>query len=222
MRASISLRLALIFTVVLLLLACGTESGDDYVSTSASEEVYTAPTATLELEPTPTVVEEVWISVTKNTNCRSGPSTYYPIEVTIPLDTEVKVLGRTSGGDYYYVQNPDDLSCGCWVWGELTTIPVNIEILPVFTPMPLPTLPVIPLVATPACEQNASIIIQNDTGGTVTLYLTGPVSYTFYVSPGAQTLSICSGSYSYTAYGCGGASRSGTVSDGEEIEFWCE
>jgi len=221
MRVSTSLRLALIFSVLLLLLACGTESGNDYVSTAAPEAVYIAPTATQEPEATPTAEEE-WVSATKNTNCRSGPSTDYPIEVTIPQGREVMVLGRTSGSDYYYVQNPDDPSCGCWVWGELVTIPVNIAMLPVFTPMPLPTVAFIPLAATPSCDQNASITIQNDTGGQVTLYLSGPVKFTFYVSPGTQTLSICSGSYSYTAYGCGGASRSGSVSDGDEIEFWCQ
>lgn len=221
MRALTSLRLALIFTVVLLLLACGTESGSDYEYTAAPEEVYVAPTATRQPEATPTA-EEAWIAVTKNTNCRSGPSTNYPIEVTIPQGMEVKVLGRTSGSDYYYVQNPDDPSSGCWVWGELATIPVNLNILPVFTPMPLPTVPFIPLASTPSCDRSASIVIQNNTGSQVTLYLTGPYSYTFYVSSGTQTLSICSGSYSYTAYGCGGASRSGSASDGDEIEFWCE
>lgn len=221
MRSSTSLRLGLIFTVVLLLLACGTESGGDYVYTETPQDVYIAPTATQEPEATPTA-EEAWISVTKNTNCRSGPSTGYPIEVTIPQGMEVLVLGRTSGSDYYYVQNPDNPASGCWVWGELVTITVNIEFLPIFTPMPLPTIPFIPLAATPDCDKNASIVIKNDTGGQVTLYLSGPYSYTFYVSPGTQTLTICSGSYSYTAYGCGGASRSGTASNGDEIEFWCQ
>jgi len=221
MFRSTSLRLALIFTVVLLLLACGTESGGEYADTEAPQEVYIAPTSTPEPEATPTV-EEAWVSVTKNTNCRSGPSTGYPIEVTIPQGTDVIVLGRTSGSDYYYVQNPNDPASGCWIWGELATIPINIEILPIFTPMPLPTLAFIPTAAIPDCDQNAWIVIQNDTGGQLTLYLKGPYNYTFYVSPGTQTLSICSGSYTYTAYGCGGASRSGSVSDGDEIEFWCQ
>ncbi len=94
MFRSTSLRLALIFTVALLLLACGTESGGEYASTEASQQVYIAPTSTPEPEATPTV-EEAWVSVTKNTNCRSGPSTGYPIEVTIPQGTNVIVLGRT-------------------------------------------------------------------------------------------------------------------------------
>ena len=64
--------------------------------------------------------------------------------------------------------------------------------------------------------------MKNDTGGQVTLYLTGPAAFTFYLATGNQDISICPGSYSYTAYGCGGASRNGTIRDGEELKFWCE
>ncbi len=88
------------------------------------------------------------------------------------------------------------------------------------TPKPQPTA--IPSTPTPACSLTGTLKIINDTGGTVTLYLTGPAKFTFYVPAGTTTYNICSGSYSYTAYGCGGASKNGTASDGDEIEFWCE
>jgi hypothetical protein len=94
-----------------------------------------------------------------------------------------------------------------------TTPPTN-------TPPPRPTP--IPFTATPACELSGRISIKNDTGGQVTIYMNGPASFTFFVAAGNQMLSVCPGSYSYTAYGCGGASRTGNVSDGDEIEFWCE
>lgn len=88
------------------------------------------------------------------------------------------------------------------------------------TPIPQPTA--VPPTSTPACELGTSIEIKNDTGGQVTMYFTGPVKYTFYIAAGTQTLNLCSGEYSYTAYGCGNASISGTAGDGDEIEFWCE
>lgn len=88
------------------------------------------------------------------------------------------------------------------------------------TPLPVPTQ--IPATATPACEASGSIEIINDTGGQVIMYLSGPVKYTFYIAAGSRTLNVCPGEYSYTAYGCGGASINGTASDGDEIEFWCE
>ncbi len=88
------------------------------------------------------------------------------------------------------------------------------------TPKPQPTA--VPFTPTPACSLTGTLRIINNTGGTVTLYLTGPAKFTFYVPTGTTTYNICPGSYSYTAYGCGGASINGTAKDGEEIEFWCE
>ena len=91
---------------------------------------------------------------------------------------------------------------------------------PTSTYIPQPTA--VPLTPTVACELGTTINIKNDTGGQVTMYLTGPAKYTFYIAAGTRTLELCSGNYSYTAYGCGGASTSGSAGDGDEIEFWCE
>jgi hypothetical protein len=73
----------------------------------------------------------------------------------------------------------------------------------------------------PACDATGSVSIDNGTDGTVTIYLSGPANYTFYLGQGGNTVNVCPGSYSYTAYGCGGASDSGTVSDGDSISFYC-
>jgi len=51
--------------------------------------------------------------------------------------------------------------------------------------------------------------ISNQTGGSVTLYLTGPKSYTFYLAPGQSKIDVEKGKYNFTAYGCGGASLIG-------------
>lgn len=108
---------------------------------------------------------------------------------------------------------------------------VQLEMVPVFiptatataiptatnTPRPLPVY-----TATPTCVVDSSIDISNTTGGLVTLYLKGPGSFTFYINPGDSSLPVCSGTYSYTAYGCGGASDTGTMSGGESHEFFCQ
>lgn len=93
-------------------------------------------------------------------------------------------------------------------------------VTPTPSPMPIPTA--VPYTPTPACDRSASIKIINDTGAQLTIYMKGPASFTFYVASGEQMISVCPGTYSYTAYGCGGASRTGSASDGDEIEFWCE
>ena len=54
------------------------------------------------------------------------------------------------------------------------------------------------------------VTINNQTGGSVTLYLTGPKSYTFYLAAGKSSIEVEKGKYNFTAYGCGGASHSGT------------
>jgi len=95
-----------------------------------------------------------------------------------------------------------------------------------FTPRPtntyIPRPTSIPVTPTAACDATGTISIINDTGGQVTLYLTGPAKYTFYIPAGSKTLTVCPGTYSYTGYGCGGASKNGTVStDTEEITFFC-
>ena len=99
--------------------------------------------------------------------------------------------------------------------------PTNTETpTPTNTPRPLPTIPY--YTATPACDIDSSIDISNTTGGQVTLYLKGPGAFTFYINPGDSSLPVCSGTYSYTAYGCGGASDTGTMSGGESHEFYCQ
>ena len=87
------------------------------------------------------------------------------------------------------------------------------------TPQPLPTIPYYTPV--PPCDASSSLDITNDTGGQVSLYLNGPANYEFYLSTGDTTLSICPGTYNYTAYGCGGASNSGTMTSGESHRFYC-
>jgi hypothetical protein len=99
--------------------------------------------------------------------------------------------------------------------------------LPTGTPTPLPPPPppprptAIPYTKTPSCPVNANIEVKNSTGGQITLYLNGPAKFTFYLGGGTTNINVCPGTYSYTAYGCGGASNTGTISSGETHEFYC-
>jgi hypothetical protein len=119
-----------------------------------------------------------------------------------------------------------------WEWYSPTTdAPYSfkyvLDLKPSFIPTPAPTEtaspePAVPYSSpVPSCDQSSSIQISNTTGESVTLYLSGPAEYVFYLGTGDTTLSVCSGYYSYTAYGCGGASDSGSMSSGESHEFYC-
>lgn len=66
-----------------------------------------------------------------------------------------------------------------------------------------------------SCSKNQKgklvrVKIDNKTGGFVWINLVGPASYQFSLKPGNSEIWVIKGKYTYTAFGCGGASRSGT------------
>lgn len=77
-----------------------------------------------------------------------------------------------------------------------------------------------------SCQVNSNIIIQNRSGAPLTINLSGPGNFSFYIGVSANsTVKVCSGSYNYTIYGtCNGspASGSGRISDGDQVYFACK
>jgi len=69
----------------------------------------------------------------------------------------------------------------------------------------------------------ANVKITNDTGGTITINLTGPATYRFSFGPGKSTMSVIRGKYSFTVYGCGGGTVSGVKNLTSRLtwRFWC-
>lgn len=99
------------------------------------------PTITLTLEPsfTPTL-DGVWLTLQENTNCRVGQGQAFELVTTIKEGDMVEATARNSTNDYFYIKNPHSGSGYCWMWGRFATLTGNITTLPVFTPMPTPTL----------------------------------------------------------------------------------
>jgi hypothetical protein len=78
---------------------------------------------------------------------------------------------------------------------------------------------------THTCQDHIPILVKNDTGGNLSLSISGPGSYSFNIPPGQQTVYVIAGTYNYTAKGCGGAVLSGTYDlskAGDEWRFWCQ
>jgi hypothetical protein len=75
-----------------------------------------------------------------------------------------------------------------------------------------------------ASNGTVKVVIVNDTFGMLTLHLSGPQDYRFYISPGKETVEVVKGTYDYTAYGCGGASKTGTrkITTKFNWRFWCQ
>ncbi len=75
------------------------------------------------------------------------------------------------------------------------------------------------------CQKHIPILVINDTGGNLSISLSGPANYNFNISTGQQNIYVIPGTYNYTVRGCGGAVETGTEnlsSSGHEWKWWCQ
>ena len=93
------------------------------------------PTNTLSL-PSPTSPAQVIVS--KDTNCRTGPSNHYDWKTLVTGGQTVVVVGESQDSYYWVIQNPND-SGTCWLWKAYTTLVAPIGRLPIFASPPTKT-----------------------------------------------------------------------------------
>ncbi len=110
------------------------------VDTALPEESATAPapqaTATLADTSTPSIPV---VSVSLNTNCRTGPGRSYDFLGALLVGETEEVVALSTVPNYWYITNPDQPGEFCYLWGEYATVVGNTEALPQFTPLPSPT-----------------------------------------------------------------------------------
>ncbi|MFQ5921330.1 MAG: hypothetical protein ACE5M4_00660 [Anaerolineales bacterium] len=92
------------------------------------------PTATLTPTPLPPMA-----SVSLATNCRTGPSSAYPLVFSLQPGQVAQVTARSTVENYWHIANPDQSDEYCWLWGEHATVEGDVSTLPVLTPAPAPT-----------------------------------------------------------------------------------
>lgn len=100
-----------------------------------------SPTPLPSLTPTPdfTPTPEIpLISVSVDTNCRSGPGVLYPRVGILLVGETAEIVGREPKGEYWYIRNPDQNPEYCWVWGEYATISGNTLYIAYLSPEPPP------------------------------------------------------------------------------------
>jgi hypothetical protein len=146
MRTSLCI---LIIFLMLVISACNlpsTPSGpslNDQAATIVAMTLQAGSTPTVQvILNTPTAMSIVTqtggtakLTVTDNTNCRSGPGTNYSRVTTIPGGTTVNIVARYATGDFWIV-TPADGSANCWVQADLGTVTGDTTILPKVTPVP--------------------------------------------------------------------------------------
>ena len=97
------------------------------------------PTPTLTPTQTYTLTPSVpMVTVSVNTNCRSGPNTAYDILGVMKVGEKAQVVGRSTLSDTMIIQLPSNQNITCWLWAGNATVTGETSGLPVF---PIPATP---------------------------------------------------------------------------------
>jgi hypothetical protein len=98
----------------------------------------TAPTDT-PIPPTATPQIPPELTLTKNSNCRLGPSTYYNVIDQIVSGKELPVVGRSEDSEWWQVVN--DTGRECWIFYENAAPNQDFSSLSIGEAPPLPGMP---------------------------------------------------------------------------------
>ena len=156
-------------------------------------------------------------------NVRSGPGTVYPVLGYALKGDKLTILGQAYNCGWLKVKTPDGKTG--WVATTYVTYTMACSEIASAPIPPAPTQaqgqPTGSGNQPPSCDATATITITNETGVILTLSLVGPANYSFNLGSGDTTLSVCPGSYSFSAYGCSGGSLTGSINSGEHHYFYC-
>lgn len=112
----------------------------DVITTStatATIQIMPSDTATATITLTPTQ-EKPMVSVSVDTNCRTGPGKIYDWIGALLVGEKAEVVGRSVDGAYWIIKNPDQAGT-CWLWGNYATVSGPTAALQQYTPPPTPT-----------------------------------------------------------------------------------
>lgn len=84
------------------------------------------------------------VTVSKETNCRSGQGTIFEWVGSLKPGETAEVVAMDTNRQYYYIRNPLNQASFCWLWGNYATTSGDYSAVPLFTPMPTPTLTITP------------------------------------------------------------------------------
>ena len=121
------------------------EPGDPQDPAEPQATATTSPTPTITLTPegTPTVtltstLSVPMVSVSRSTNCRTGPGEPYEIVGILMENEEAEVVGVSPDGGTWIIKNPDGAG-ECWLWGYYATVVGPTDSLRIYALPPTPT-----------------------------------------------------------------------------------
>jgi hypothetical protein len=97
---------------------------------TASETPSLTPTFTLEIPR---------VSVSVDTNCRSGPGTVYDSLGALTVGQTAEVVGKSANADNWIIRLPSNPAITCWLWAQYATVTGDTSNLPIIQPPPTPT-----------------------------------------------------------------------------------
>jgi hypothetical protein len=132
-------------------------------STSIPTETPIPPTIT------PSIPAE--LTLTKNSNCRVGPSNFYNVTDQIAAEKVLPVVGRSEDSMWWQVVN--DTGRECWIFAENATPNQDFSSLPIGEAPPLPGIPTNFFLTDSLCQSGAkkfSITLSWSSGGGETAF----------------------------------------------------
>jgi uncharacterized protein YgiM (DUF1202 family) len=103
------------------------------------------------ITPPPTLVPSIpMVSVSVNTNCRSGPSRYYDLLGGLRVGESARVVGKSPATSYWIIETPRGTGV-CWLWDGYATISGDTASLPVVETPPSPPMPKLSVKSDTAC-----------------------------------------------------------------------
>ena len=115
---------------------------------SATPVATPTPAATTTPTPEPSItptLSGVWLTIPQNTNCRQGPSTSWPVVVTLQQGQSFQAVGRSTDGQFIYIRVIDTAVRYCWVYGQAVVVSAGgTDRLGVLTAQPTSTPSITP------------------------------------------------------------------------------
>ena len=122
--------------------ATATAPPSDTVLTETPSTPTALPQATIEASATPYVPPTITVtsspavplvSVSSETNCRTGPSVNYKLIWKANAGTKFVVVGKHSPTNYWIIRLDDGREC--WLWGQYATVEGNVSSLLEYSPL---------------------------------------------------------------------------------------
>jgi hypothetical protein len=111
------------------------EQGEDVAMETETLQPTITQSPTVTLTPTQ---EKAMVSVSVDTNCRTGPGKIYDWIGGLLIGEQAEVVGQSMDGQYWIIKNPDRAG-ECWLWGNYATVTGPTATLKKYTPPPTPT-----------------------------------------------------------------------------------